>query len=174
MADNEWLQQLYDAYAPMLYRLAARKLRQFQGHTLDAEDILQEVFLLALKRDIRSHPCPVGWLIRATELLCRNWIRRMQRKTAQQQQLIHFPSPTYMAAEQDPSSNAALDTLDTLESKLPSDEWELLKAYSSADITPATLAGQQGISVPALRVRIHRLRCRLRAYRQESKQQKGE
>lgn len=163
MADTEWYEQLYDEYAASVYRLAARKLRSHPGHLLEAEDMVQDVFLLALQHDIQSHPCPVGWLIRTTDLVCWGWIRRRQRSALAQQvawdPVLLFPAET--------PESIAISTIDAqaalhlIERQLTRQDWELLKAYLTDSITAETLASRHGISIGTLRVRIHRLRSKI-------------
>lgn len=70
----------YDAYGPMVYRLAMVYL----GHRADAEDVTQEAFVRLL------HKAPAfadgehekRWLLRVTVNLCRDQLRGFWRKRA--------------------------------------------------------------------------------------------
>lgn len=164
MTSAEWFKQLYDENAPSVYRLAARRLRDHHIYTVDADDVLQEVFLLALKQDISAHPCPAGWLIRATDLICQNLARRnrcrqkLQLAASRQSETSSIDTPESISISV-LDSKAALGALET---QLTPNDWTLLKTYASQEITAAALAKQQGISVNTLRVRIHRLRSKLK------------
>lgn len=67
---EKWIKDLYDANATRIYRIAVYLLRQSLGHSADALDVVQEVFLLAARSDIRDHPKPEGWLVEATKMIC--------------------------------------------------------------------------------------------------------
>ena len=63
--DREWARQVYERYAPDLYRLAARRLRDPDL----ARDLTQEVFVVLVDRagELRDQPKISGWLVKTLE-----------------------------------------------------------------------------------------------------------
>jgi RNA polymerase sigma-70 factor (ECF subfamily) len=68
---------LYDRYAPKMYRLAWR----YHGRTADAEDAVQEAFINAYKNisGFRGRAQVSTWLYRITVNACISWKRKNQR-----------------------------------------------------------------------------------------------
>ena len=79
--DVSFLEKLYAENYALVYKLVTRTLRQHAASTADAADITQDVFILAAKRIdvLRSHPKPVGWLLKTTQYVCRNHISAYRR-----------------------------------------------------------------------------------------------
>ena len=65
----------YEANDDRLYRLAANRLKTYTGSEADAQDVLQDVFMLAVEKEIWSRPNPEGWLAVTTANVCKNYIR---------------------------------------------------------------------------------------------------
>ena len=81
---------LYEAYANDVYRLALSWLHS----THDAEDILQNVFLKLVDKDITMFPGKEkAWLLRCTANACKNHLRSFwQRNTQALDNNIELPS----------------------------------------------------------------------------------
>lgn len=167
MNQHQWLQKLYNENAPALYRLAVNRLRSGVGHTEDAEDVLQDVFLLAMQRDLSDHPAPVGWLVKATVIICRNYVKRnnhhreKQRRYAQSKLDVSADRSLFFVSSQEPETNER-EIMIQMEQCMTAEEWELLRAYSLEGVPVEELAQRTGMTVNALRVRIHRLRNKAR------------
>ena len=69
---------LYDTYHPMVYRTAFR----VTGNASDAEDVMQTVFVRAMKRDIGEIEQPESYLRRAAVNAAIDLIRSRQREAA--------------------------------------------------------------------------------------------
>ena len=72
MYTYQWLEELHSAHYATLLRLARNRLYSATGSTSEAEDVVQDVFLLAAEKDIRDVPNPLGWLMKTTAILCKN------------------------------------------------------------------------------------------------------
>ena len=156
MSDMQWLEQLHREHYHTLLRLARIRLSQTSGRTTDAEDIVQQAFLLAGQKNIRSHEAPLGWLCKTVDNLCRQHARRCMVRFLSQQRLLER-APAVSSAGDD---EAAL--LLAMEQLLSPEDWTLLHLYCVQGVPPEELARQRNISVGALRVQIHRIRKKLK------------
>ena len=157
--DYQWLQELHEKHYVMLSRLAAKRLRESVGHTADLEDVLQEVFLLALENDIRRHPNPAGWLIKATINVCWNATKSNMKSIEKQRRFAQSTMEQsadrtlfFVTSKRD--ETAMVELLMFLEQTLAEDEWALLKAYFLDGIPLDELAAQMGITPNHLRVKL--------------------
>jgi len=167
MDQHQWLQELHDKHYVMLSRLAAKRLRESVGHTSDLEDVLQEVFLLALENDIHRHPNPAGWLIKATINICWNATKHNMKSIEKQRryvqrQMEQSAESTLFSITSKHDEASLRELLMTLEQVLTDDEWVLLKARFLEGIPLEELAAQMGITTNNLRVKIHRLRKKMK------------
>ncbi len=157
--DEQWLKRLYDANYDMLYRLASNRLIASLGHSADAQDVLQEVFLLAFMKEIDKHPKPEGWLVITTVNVCKNYIQSYARQARK--------ASKCMQALQEKNRRAGIDAMKSadirvsLEQVLNKEEYDLLMKYCESGCTLETLAKDMNISENALRVRIFRIRKKL-------------
>ena len=163
MTAVQWLKELYDAHYTMLYRLAANRLLHSVGNMDDVQDVLQDVFRLALEKNIRSHPNPIGWLIKATENTCKNYARRRVTDERRRQDL---PTKTYVGETYDPSlsvksSEDEADIQMLLESTLTKEEQQIIIKHYQEKRSVDEIAQDLGITSNALNVRIYRIRKRL-------------
>ena len=71
MSKDRWLQELYEANYARLYKLAAYRLMTYTGSEADVPDVLQDVFFLAVEKEIWDHPNPEGWLVITTANVCK-------------------------------------------------------------------------------------------------------
>jgi len=160
------LEQLYDEHFAMLYRLACNQLNRYTGSATDAPDMVQDVFLLAANKwpMLKEHPNPVGWLIKATYLVCMNHAEaqyRQQHKANHYKDRVLQKQPKaygtlYTEAVEDDTS--AQDVLISLEQMLKPEDYEILKAYCIDKRSMEDITRETGLSAVALRVRIHRIR----------------
>ena len=65
----DWLEDLHAAHYATLLRLAQNRLRHLTGNIDDAEDVVQDAFLLAAEKDIRRLDNPLAWLMKTTSNL---------------------------------------------------------------------------------------------------------
>lgn len=167
MNQYQWLQELHDKHYVMLSRLAAKRLRERVGHTADLEDVLQEVFLLALENDIYRHPNPAGWLIKATINICWNATKHHMKSIEKQRryvqrQMEQIADRTLFCIMSKQNETSMRELLIALEQVLTDEEWALLKACFLDGIPLEELAAQMGVTTNNLRVRIHRLRKKVK------------
>lgn len=165
MSDYRWLEQLHREHHAKLLRLARNQLYRSCGCANDAEDIVQEAFLLAAKKDIRHHEAPLKWLIKTTSNLCKRQRDSAHREQKKQQRIIqvktdHSDDRSVYALERQESKIDMQETLITLEQTLTDDDWELFKDIYLQGQSYEEAAASIGISVNALRVRLHRIRVK--------------
>ena len=121
--DMKWFEELYNEYYERLYKLACFKLIDSGASTEDAHDIVQDVFLLAIKKDIRKHLNPPAWLFKATTNYCMNYIRAHRR---------NYKKILKLESSQDTFQSSEIsdeDVLAVLESKLSAQDFWLIKSY---------------------------------------------
>ena len=157
--DEIFLERLYENNYDLVYKLVVRTLRQYAATTNDASDIAQDVFVLAAKRIdvLRTHPNPVGWLIKTAQYVCRSYVSAYSRH---QEQL--FETLDLHADQEDAISKS--DVLVSLEQMLKPEDYALLKAYYIEKHPAEEICREAGISQNLLRVRMHRLRKNLSAF----------
>ena len=135
-----WLEELYRAQYVNVFKLVRYLLKQYPVE--DSHDIVQQVFLLAAEKDISGHVKPEGWLFVTARNLCKN----------------HQKAHVRQADETN-----AVDTMLTLRSTLPAEDYELIEEYCIKGTSLHDLSVKTGLSENCIRVRIHRIRERLRA-----------
>lgn len=166
MDDCQWLAELHRTYYDVLLRLARARLRQYAA-AADAEDVVQQAFLLAAHKDVRDHEEPLRWLMKTVGNLCMNQAAGRKRALQKQQRLIRqrldgSAIREAYAVEAHNGAMAECEARMTLKQAMTEDEWQLLKRYCLLGIPVEALAAENGLSPEALRVRIHRLRKKLR------------
>jgi len=170
MSTDKWLNALYKANARRIHRLAAYILYDRLGYTTDAQDVVQEVFLLAARsKKLRSHPKPEAWLMTTTKFVCSNYIRtqsridRKQEKVAQAavRKNVHC---VYSFVEPSTDSTGVSDVMLSLKQTLSPEEYELVRAYCIEKRPASEIAAETGMSETYIRVKIHRLREKIREF----------
>lgn len=168
MTDYSWLEALHQSQYDMLVRLAASRLLQSAASVSEAEDIVQQAFLLAAEKDLRNHPAPVGWLIRTVCQLCRkagirahNALKKHQRAALQVQSPAPGLTGTVDIRTECPVGEKEFRLL--MEQLLSPEECQLLIRYCTDETPLHELAADYSLSSGALRVRIHRIRKKLKA-----------
>lgn len=145
-------------FRPMLRGIANRLLRPG-----DAEDLVQEVLLQALRAE--SLPCDAarlrGFLGVVARNVCIDWRRRRQRAPTEQ------PLDEAHAVSLDGGQAAALARaeVEAALSELPHDVRRVLLMRYREAATHGEIAARLGISEGAVAVRLHRARKRVRARR---------
>lgn len=167
MKSEKWLKILYDRNYKGLYRLASHLLYTQVGHTADVQDILQEVFLLALRKEVYRHPNPDAWLIVATRNICKNYARSSRRSDRKNNRIaddqfsknVHN---TQIYAESSIDETRFSDILISLEQSLSLEDRDLMWKYCVEDRPIYEIAEATGLSCNAVRMRICRIRLRLK------------
>lgn len=160
------LEQLHAAHYATLLRLAQHRLYAMTGSTSEAEDVVQDVFMLAAKQDLRQLENPLAWLMKTTSNMCMQRLDRAKRDAALEQRFIqnkldNSAERSVYAVEREESETDALLWLLLLEQTLSPEEWELLRKYSLEGVPIEELATEMNVSVNRLYVRIHRTRKKL-------------
>ena len=164
----QWLEKLHWMHYDTLIRLARARLRQSAASVHDAEDVVQQAFLLAAEKDIRDHEAPVKWLMKTVSNLCMNRSASEKRSVQKRQRLIqqrmdNSPVRSVYAVEMLSGATDEREMLMLIEQTLTTEEWELMRQYCLEEITIDDLAVKKGMTPVALRVKMHRLRCKLKS-----------
>ncbi len=162
-ADPEVLfDHLYETYEPMVERW----VRRLAGPSADVEDLVHDVFVVALRRsgDFRGEAKVSTWLFRITQLVIRK--RRFRRRLRQFLDVLHRsheeavapPSPTPLEVLEDRQRVARLyAALD----RLP-DKYRTVVIMCDIEGSGAEEVGQLiGLTANAVWVRVHRARAML-------------
>lgn len=153
---------LYETYEP----LVERWVRRLAGPSGEVEDLIHDVFVVALRRrsEFRGDAKVSTWLFRITELVVRK--RRFRRRLRQFLDVLHRshqeavvpPSPTPLEVFEDRQRCARLyAALD----RLP-DKYRTVIILCDIEGSPAEEVGQLlGLTANAVWVRVHRARAML-------------
>lgn len=163
MSNRQWLEELHKKHYDTLTRLARNRLRQSAASVSDAEDVVQEAFVLAHQKDLEEHEAPVQWLMKTVGNLCMRYAKRALRNAQKQQKVIQArmdssPERSVYAVERQESETEELEALMAVAQVLTEEEWELLRLYSMEHVPIEEIARQKQTSPEALRVRICRIR----------------
>ena len=167
IVDNQWYSDLFQQCCDGLYSYCLHHIGSYPGSKEDAKDILQEVFILAWKKDISTHPNPKGWLFVTAKNLCRNYLRKSQRESKMNENLsrqIMTNQPAGIAAHFDGASEPDTSTVDlllSLEQELSDDEMRIFRDYFIQQKTESEISVETGIPISTLRGRIFRMRKKL-------------
>jgi RNA polymerase sigma-70 factor (ECF subfamily) len=156
------LDQLYETYEPSVERW----VRRLAGPQAEVEDLVHDVFLVALRRwhEFRGDAKISTWLFRITELVVRK--RRFRRHARGLLNLVFRDSTTALA----PSSPTPLDELERCQQcallyaaldRLPEKYRTPVIMFDIDGRSAAEVATLLGIKPNAVWVRVHRARARL-------------
>lgn len=167
-----WLEELHSAHYSTLLRLAQNRLRNLTGNIDEAEDVVQDAFLLAAEKDIRHLENPLAWLLKTTSNLCMQRMERAKRDTGKEQRFIQHKldnsaDRSVYAVEREESETDALLWLLLLEQTLSPEEWEVLRKYCLEGMPLDELAAELGVPPNRLKVKIHRIRKKLEKIRRD-------
>ncbi|MBQ8506063.1 MAG: sigma-70 family RNA polymerase sigma factor [Clostridia bacterium] len=173
MNKEKWIEDLYAENSERIYRIAKHLLAQYLGHAEDAQDVVQEVFLLASRsEEIMKHPKPAAWLAVTTKNVCSNFVRTAVRAGRKQDKAgralakknVHSVH-SYVEPSQD--NTGVSDVMLTLKQSLTPEEYKLLEAYCIEQRSVEEIAGLMGLKPNAMRVKIWRLRQKTKKVFQE-------
>lgn len=166
MSEYRWLEELHEQHYAILLRLARNQLFRRVGTDAEAEDVVQEAFLLAARKNIQTHEAPVKWLMKTVVILCKKRMDDAIHEKKKQQRLIRQTrkapkdKPGQAIAWQE-SEEPLLDELVSLEQSVSDEDWAIMHALFLRGDSNETVAKQHGMSVNALYVRLHRLRKKI-------------
>ena len=157
-SDLKLLDSLYCEHHQLVYKLISNRLYRGLGTKADADDLMQEVFIIAGDHisTLRKHPNQVGWLMQTAHNVVRNHIRT---KARHKEQLFHSLDLH--------RSNEDFDAIDfdaTLQNVLNPDDYAILRAYYFDNRPHDEICTKHGLSEAALRVRISRIKKLLKNY----------
>lgn len=158
MDDPDALEELMRRHRPT----AVQEARRMLGDAALAEDVAQEAFarVYLARRQYRESFAFRTWLTAIVRNLCVDQIRRRKLSPVPSEALPEGSSPSaeseYLALERRMrlwNELAALSPVDA----------GLLTGYALEDRSYRELAARYGLSVPQVKIRLHRIRKRLRA-----------
>ena len=141
-----------------------RFLRHRTGNDAEADDLLQEVFLRALRQSngLCGIDNPRAWLFHAA----RNLLIDRLRLTKEQ-----VPLPDDLAAEAAPAPEPVESLAQCLPralSELSPEDREAITLFDIDGMTQQDYAGRLGLSLPAAKSRVQRARVRLKSHLTEA------
>ena len=145
--------EIYRMYFADVYKFVYRKIPNKQV----AEDIVQDTFLLAMKKseEVLTHPNPKAWLMCTARYKIMELSRNMKRWDMAYLEDCSGLEESSRHFERIELELTALATVSK-------DEWDMIKQYYLYGTTIAELAEAEGITENYLRVRLSRLRKKLR------------
>jgi RNA polymerase sigma-70 factor (ECF subfamily) len=155
------IEELYRQHAPTVARWAAR----LGGPSVDVQDVVQEVFLVARRRLRRFDGAAkvTTWLFRATQRIVlaarrkarlRRWLSRTPADLAP---AAPRPRPTPLeTVERDELAGVVYRLLD----QLPERQRQVLILFEMEGLGAAEIAALTGARPATVRVQLHRARCK--------------
>jgi RNA polymerase sigma factor (sigma-70 family) len=161
---EDFLAELYRRWYPALYRYALAVL----GSPEEAEEVVQEAFLVALEKEdvLRGAEHPERWLVRTTKHKLLHALRARGRT----QGMVYLdqegtPEPAAPAVRDRLEEEEALQgTIGTLRQALTPEELALVEMIAFRKTGYAAAAEQLGLSVWACQKRMQRARKKLRKF----------
>jgi RNA polymerase sigma-70 factor (ECF subfamily) len=164
-------EQIYHAYAPRVYNMARRMVRS----DADAEDVTQDVLLQVVRKlpTFRGESALPTWLHRVT---INTALSHCRKRAVREERRTRDPFDTVLADE--PARGAGRDGASVPEAQLLRHETQALIERAIAGLPPiyrgvfvladieglpnAVIADRLGLSLPAIKSRLHRARQLLR------------
>lgn len=155
--------RLVDQYGPTLYALALRLCRGPD----DAEDLVQEVFLIALRKwpQFRGDAPPRAWLFSIAMRACRRRHRRRAGQPVRMASLdavMPFDEASVAVLDESPDRRESIGALQQAIVGLPDAFRMPLILRDIAGLTVEEVANVLGLKTGTVKARLHRTRLRLR------------
>jgi RNA polymerase sigma-70 factor (ECF subfamily) len=153
-------EEVFHAYAPRVYSLALRML----GSTADAEDVTQEVLLQVVRKldTFRGESALTTWLHRVTV----NAALQLRRRLARRPERHLDVSLDCIAASDAPDDQAlrgeSLEHLERAIARLPPMYRDVFVLAAVEELPNAEIGQLLGLSLPAVKSRLHRARLMVR------------
>jgi RNA polymerase sigma-70 factor (ECF subfamily) len=164
-SNTDAVDQLYDTYAPEVMRWA----RRLAGPGADIEDLLHDVFVVALRRrfTFRGQASVKTWLFRITHHVVRNrkrrgFLRGLLFRRRQDEMMAAKPAPA--TPQQEVERREQHERLYRALDRLPESYRTTLILYEIDGLSGEDVAELTGVSVGAVWVRLHRGRAKLLQY----------
>lgn len=166
--DDSAFNILVEKYQKSVHALAWRKIGDFHY----AEEITQDTFLRAYQNlsTLKNPSSFPGWLHTITNRLCKNWQQRKPKIDGSMQSLEDTPMEEvaesayarYVSEQRETeATEKRFEIVKTLLEKLPKGERTVMTLYYLGEMTTTEIGEFLGVSVKAVRVRLHRARKRL-------------
>lgn len=153
--------ELYRAYAKPVYWVAHGLL----GDTADAEDVLQETFLVAWRRlpelDLVSESL-LPWLVTICRFQSANRMRRQRRDRTHTAGAVDETLPAAVDVEQQVISHALAERMIAELATLSDLDREIFRLCAAEGYAYQAAAAELGVSHAVVRNRLSRVRTRLR------------
>ena len=170
MDAEAWLSDLFERNYALLYRIGRVFLHSDGFQNALIEDQIQETFLRAWQKRgrLQKHPNPDGWLVECF----RKCLMNACRKESRNWKGFIGPSPEaalpdhYRTEQQSPEDFiGAQEQIELLHRLLGDADAEIFLRYCVHGEKASVLASENGISEPALRMRISRIKKKVLANR---------
>ena len=159
---------LVEKYQKSVHALAWRKIGDFHY----AEEITQDTFLRAYQKlsTLKNPSSFPGWLRAITNRLCKNWQQRKPKIEESMQSLEDTPMEKvaesayarYVLEQRETqATEQRFEIVKKLLEKLPEGEQTVVTLYYLGEMTTTEISKFLGVSVKAIRTRLHRARKRL-------------
>lgn len=163
--ENDFVEHLYACYLVELQRFCALQFRHSPVYMSSVDDVVQDVFLKALKHEteLRRHPNPYGWLA----LTCRNACKSIVRRDLRRREILGKPIPVEehddIAQQQDDivrwmDRMQHEETLSRLQASLSPLEQKVYDAYFVQDNSAQETADLLRVTVESVRGTVQRIR----------------
>ena len=149
---------LYERHAVAVHRYLARRVG-----TAAAEDLLGEVFVVAVEARLRVQPHPSGSALPWLYGIAGNLVRSSLRKNAHVAPTYAVPGFDWDAVDDRLDAAGRRVELRTALNALTAAERELLLLVAWEGLTPAEAGEALGLTAVAARSRLHRARARAQA-----------
>ncbi|MCA8922448.1 MAG: sigma-70 family RNA polymerase sigma factor [Planctomycetes bacterium] len=152
--EREAVTALTQAYLPRVFGLALRLTRNRE----QAEEVTQETFVRALRNltQLKNPARLTSWLLTITA----NTVRELARKQRREAPLDY--EPPAIEPEVDGSLERRQKALDLAVAQLEPHDRELFLLHTVEGVRLKALASEHGVSLPAMKSRVHRIRSRIR------------
>ena len=166
--DDSAFDILVEKYQKSVHALAWRKIGDFHH----AQEITQDTFLRAYQKlsTLKDPSQFLRWLYVIANRLCLNWLRKEKKHKKQLQSLEDTPmaevaKSTYAGYVSEQRETEAteqrLEIVEKLLEKLPEGERTVVTLHYLGEMTTTEIGKFLGVSVEAIRTRLHRARKRL-------------
>ena len=166
--DDSAFDILVEKYQKSVHALAWRKIGDFHY----AEEITQDTFLRAYQNlsTLRDPSQFLRWLYVIASRLCLNWLRKQKKHEKQLQSLEDTPMAEVAKSDyarcvleqrETEATERRLEIVEKLLEKLPEGERTVMTLHYLGEMTTTEIGKFLGVSVEAIRTRLHRARKRL-------------
>ncbi|MYC77836.1 RNA polymerase sigma factor [Candidatus Poribacteria bacterium] len=166
--DDSAFDILVERHQKSVHALVWRKIGDFHY----AEEITQDTFLRAYQNlsTLRNPSQFLGWLYVIANRLCLNWLRKQKPERHLQsledtpmQEVAKFAYARYVLEQRETeATERRFEIVKKLLEKLPESERTVMTLYYLGEMTTKEIGKFLGVSVEAIRTRLHRARKRLR------------